>query len=123
MARRGLVALPPRGRFSVIHVEDLCRLILAVIDEPETVAETYEPDDGSDNGWDHRHFARSLGRVFDKRATTLHMPKFLLRAAATLARLFRRKRAKLTPARVGYFCHPHWVVTTSEQRRVGKKWG
>ena len=29
MARRGIVALPPRGRFSVIHVEDLCRLILA----------------------------------------------------------------------------------------------
>ena len=36
MARRGLVALPPRGRFSVIHVEDLCRLILAVLDEPDT---------------------------------------------------------------------------------------
>src|SRR3546814_8479085 len=69
MARRGLVALPPRGRFSVIHVEDLCRLILAVIDEPETVAETYETDDGSDTGWDHRPFARSPGRVFDKRSS------------------------------------------------------
>ncbi|HEX9933538.1 MAG TPA: NAD-dependent epimerase/dehydratase family protein, partial [Allosphingosinicella sp.] len=46
MARRGFVALPPRGRFSVIHVEDLCRLLLALVDEPETIGETYEPDDG-----------------------------------------------------------------------------
>jgi uncharacterized protein YbjT (DUF2867 family) len=34
MARRGFVALPPRGRFSVIHVEDLCRLLLAVVAAP-----------------------------------------------------------------------------------------
>src|SRR3546814_10919051 len=31
MARRGFVALPTPGRFSVIQVEDLCRLLLAVI--------------------------------------------------------------------------------------------
>ena len=115
MARRGFVALPPRGRFSVVHVEDLCRLILAVLDEPDTVAETYEPDDGSERGWDHRHFARTLARVFDKRASTMHMPKFLLRGAARLDRLFRRKRAKLTPDRVGYFCHPDWVVAADRR--------
>ena len=68
MARRGLVALPPKGRFSVIHVEDLCRLILALLDAPDSVGETYEPDDGTPEGWDHRHFARTLGRVFGKRA-------------------------------------------------------
>lgn len=115
MARRGFVALPPRGRFSVIHVEDLCRLILTVIDEPETVAETYEPDDGVQDGWDHSDFARTLGRAFDKRASTWHMPKFLLRGAAGLDRLFRRKRAKLTPDRVDYFCHPDWVVAAKRR--------
>jgi uncharacterized protein YbjT (DUF2867 family) len=36
MARRGLVALPPGGRFSVIHVEDLCRLILTVLEDPDS---------------------------------------------------------------------------------------
>src|SRR5687768_8727791 len=41
MARRGLVALPPRGRFSVIHVEDLCRLILALLDDADSWTETY----------------------------------------------------------------------------------
>src|SRR3546814_4547152 len=112
MARRGFVALPPPGRFSVIHVEDLCRLILAVIDEPDTVAEVYEPDDGSDNGWDHSHFALSLGRVFDKRATTLHMPKFLPPAAPRLDRLFRRPRPSAPPDPVRHSSHPHRGVPT-----------
>jgi uncharacterized protein YbjT (DUF2867 family) len=110
MARRGFVALPPAGRFSVIHVEDLCRLILAAIDEPETVSEIYEPDDGRENGWEHRHFARTLSRVYGKRAATVSMPKILMRGASRLDRLFRRKKAKLTADRVSYFCHPDWVV-------------
>ena len=111
MARRGLVALPPKGRFSVIHVEDLCRLILAVADEPETVGERYEPDDGTPYGWEHRHFARTLGRIFGKRAATLAMPRMVMHGASQIDRLFRRDKAKLTPDRVRYFCHPDWVVT------------
>lgn len=111
MARRGFVALPPPGRFSVIHVEDLCRLILAVIDEPDTHGETYEPDDGVDNGWEHRHFARTLGRILGRRAATVHVPKVVMRGASRLDRLVRRDEAKLTADRVRYFCHPDWVVT------------
>jgi hypothetical protein len=38
------------------------------------------------------------------------MPKPVLRLASGLDRLFRRKRARLTPDRVGYFCHPDWVA-------------
>ena len=119
MARRGFVALPPTGRFSLLHVEDLCRLILAVVDEPDTVAETYEPDDGVENGWDHRHFARSLGRVFGKRVMTLSMPRAALKAASRVDRMFRRDRAKLTADRVGYFCHPDWVVRAGHRPPAG----
>ena len=111
MAKRGLVALPPKGRFSVIHVEDLCRLILAVVDAPASVGETYEPDDGTLDGWDHRHFARTLGRIFGKRATTVAVPKAVMKGAARLDRLVRRSKAKLTPDRARYYCHPDWVVT------------
>lgn len=111
MAQRGLVALPPPGRFSVIHVEDLCRLILAVLDEPETHGETYEPDDGVENGWEHRHFARTLGRLFGKRAATVRLPRMVMRGASRLDRLVRREGARLTADRVRYFCHPDWVVT------------
>ena len=110
MARRGIVALPPRGRFSLVHVEDLCRLILALLDEPDTVSETYEPDDGREGGWEHRYFARTLGRLFGRRALTLAIPRPLLRVAARMDRLVRRSKAKLTPDRVSYFCHPDWVA-------------
>ena len=110
MARRGLVALPPKGRFSVIHVEDFCRLILALADRPETFLQTYEPDDGRPDGWDHRLFARTLGRIFGKRAATVAMPKLVMQGAAQVDRLVRRSNAKLTPDRVRYFCHPDWVV-------------
>ena len=111
MARRGLVALPPRGRFSVIHVDDLARLILAVIDCPDTYGQVYEPDDGAENGWSHRHFARTLGRVFGKRAATLAVPKAVVKGVARVDKLVRRGNAKLTPDRARYYCHPDWVVT------------
>jgi len=121
MARRGLVALPPEGRFSLIHVDDLCRLVLAIVDEPESVGEIYEPDDGREDGWNHRHFARSLGRVYGKRAATVSMPKLVMRGAARLDQLFRRKSAKLTADRVNYFCHPDWTVSP-ERRPPPRLW-
>ena len=116
MAKRGFVALPPRGRFSLVHADDLSRLFLALLDEPDTFAETYEPDDGREGGWDHRHFARTLGRIYGRRAATVAVPRTLMRAAARVDRLFRRSRAKLTPDRVGYFCHPDWV--SAAERKV-----
>jgi len=121
MARRGLVALPPKGRFSVIHVEDLCRLILAAIDRPETFLQTYEPDDGRIEGWDHRHFARTLGRVFGKRAATLAVPGVVVKGAARLDRLVRGGKARLTPDRARYFCHPDWVAA-AEARPPASLW-
>lgn len=110
MARRGFVALPPKGRFSLIHVEDLCRLILALLPAEESHGEVYEPDDGREGGWDHHFFARTLGRIYGKRAATLAMPRPVMRAAARMDVLLRRRGAKLTPDRVDYFCHPDWVV-------------
>jgi uncharacterized protein YbjT (DUF2867 family) len=110
MARRGVVALPPKGRFSVVHVEDLCRLLLALPDRPETIGQLYEPDDGREGGWTHRHFARTLGRLFGKRAATFAMPKLVMAGAARIDSLVRRDKAKLTPDRARYFSHPDWVV-------------
>jgi uncharacterized protein YbjT (DUF2867 family) len=115
MARRGLVPLPPRGRLSVIHVDDLCRLILDLLDADDSWGEIYEPDDGTPDGWDHREFARAMGEAFGKRTMPLSMPRFALRAASRADRLFRRGNAKLTADRVSYFCHPDWVA--SPERR------
>jgi nucleoside-diphosphate-sugar epimerase len=121
MARRGLVPLPPRGRLSVIHVDDLCRLILALLDADDSWGEIYEPDDGAHEGWDHREFARALGSAFGRRAVPLSMPRLALRAASRADRLFRRRKAKLTPDRVSYFCHPDWVASR-DRRPPAQLW-
>jgi uncharacterized protein YbjT (DUF2867 family) len=121
MARRGLVALPPGGHFSVIHVADLCRLILAVLDDHDSWSETYEPDDGREGGWEHRHFAKVLGSVYGRRAITLAMPRFVMRAASRLERLFRRGKAKLTADRVRYYCHPDWTAAP-DHRPPARLW-
>lgn len=121
MAARGFVALPPAGRFSILHVEDLCRLILATLPDGETFSETYEPDDGTENGWEHRHFARTLGRILGRRAATLAVPKVVMQGAARIDKFVRRDRAKLTPDRVRYFCHPDWVVA-AERKPPARLW-
>jgi nucleoside-diphosphate-sugar epimerase len=121
MAKRGLVALPPKGRFSVIHVEDLCRLLLALPERPDTVGQLYEPDDGREGGWAHRHFARTLGRLFGKRAATFAMPRLVMAGAARIDSLVRRDRAKLTPDRARYFSHKDWVVR-AECRPPAEVW-
>jgi len=115
MARRGIVALPPRGHFSVIHVDDLAALVLALVDAEQSFGETYEPDDGREGGWEHRHFARTLSRLFGKRAATVAMPAPVLKGVARLDRLVRRGKAKLTPDRARYFSHPDWVAAAERK--------
>jgi uncharacterized protein YbjT (DUF2867 family) len=109
MAARGLVALPPRGRLSVIAAEDLARLLLALA-EDDAPGRTYEPSDGRPGGWSHADFARALGEAVGRRVRTLAVPAAVLRLGAQIDGMVRGKGAKLTPDRVQYFCHPDWAV-------------
>ncbi|MDB5688281.1 MAG: NAD-dependent epimerase/dehydratase [Sphingomonas bacterium] len=109
MAARGIVALPPGGRLSVIAAQDLARLLLALA-KGGTPGGTYEPDDGRPGGWSHGDFARALGAAVQRRVRTLAVPAALLRIGAGIDGLVRGRGAKLTPDRVRYFCHPDWVV-------------
>ena len=43
-------------------------------------------------------------------AVSMPAPAAVLRLGARVDRLIRRDKAKLTPDRVAYFCHPDWVV-------------
>lgn len=110
-AKAGVVPLPPRGRMAVIHVDDLARLLLALVPGGDDVShKLFEPDDGRAGGWSHKSFAKAIGWAVGKRITPLPLPAFALRAAARGDRLLRRAAAKLTEDRVGYMCHPDWTV-------------
>ena len=116
MARRGLVFLPPRGRFSAIHVDDLARLLVALIPAGEQcIGDIYEADDGVDGGWSHRSFARAIGKAVGRSIESFSVPAPLLLAGGYIARLVRRSGAKLTPDRARYFAHPDWTVDTGKR--------
>lgn len=114
MAKRGLIALPPGGRLSLLHADDLARLLIALAASNEVAARTLEPDDGHAGGYSHREFAALLGRAVKREAVAVAVPHAILRTAAALDGLIRRDGAKLTPDRVAYFCHPDWVADTAK---------
>jgi len=112
-AKWGVVPLPPGGATSIIHAEDLARLLvgLAVTNAAPTRKKVYEPDDGREGGWSHKELAQAIGRAMGRgRVLAPHLPRAVLDLAATADRLARGDRAKLTADRVGYMCHPNWVA-------------
>ena len=111
-ARFGFVPLPPGGASSIIHVADLARLLLAMVDaQPALVLKKmFEPDDGREGGWSHKELAAAIGRAVGRRVFAPHLPRVALDMAARVDGLMRGAGAKLTPDRVGYMAHPNWVA-------------
>lgn len=107
MAKRGIMLLPPRGRGSWIHVEDLARLLLTLASGGASHA-ILEPDDGTPVT--HEQMAQAIAQALGKASvTTLHAPRPLLNLAARADRLLRGDKAKLTPDRASYMAHPDWT--------------
>ena len=112
-AKLGFVPLPPGGASSIIHAQDLARLlvVLATGNAASTRKQTYEPDDGREGGWSHKELAAAIGRAVGRsRVFAPHLPRAVLEAAAAADRIARGDRAKLTADRVGYMTHPNWVA-------------
>ncbi len=114
LASKGWALLPPRGQVSVIHVDDLARLLVALLPaHDDATARIFEADDGIEDGWSHEAFARAIGWAIGRRVTTLHAPRFLLKVAGQADRLFRGRKAKLTPDRANYLAHRDWTIDRS----------
>ena len=113
IARWGLMPMPPReGRASLIHVDDLARLLLALVPGGEDLShQIFEPDDGKPDGWSHYELARAIGWAMGRRPWVVHLSRASLERAARADRMLRGPKAKLTPDRVGYMSHPDWVVS------------
>jgi nucleoside-diphosphate-sugar epimerase len=102
--------MPPKGRISVLHADDLASLLLALAGPDAPSAILVEPDDGKPGGWTHREFARALAAAVGTRAAIISSPGILLRLAARADQLLRGEKAKLTTDRAAYFSHRNWVI-------------
>jgi nucleoside-diphosphate-sugar epimerase len=110
MAKFGVMLLPPAGRLSLLHVDDLAWLLVALVEPGAPRGQVIEPDDGRAGGWTHKQLAAALGMAVGRRGVSLSVPAGLLRLAARADRLVRGDRAKLTADRAAYFSHPDWVA-------------
>ena len=110
MAKLGLMLMPPHGHVSLIHVDDLARLLLALAEYSAPSRVLVEPDDGKAHGWTHRQFARALGVAVGTKPAIVSSPGVFLRLAARADQLLRGPKAKLTVDRAAYFSHRNWVV-------------
>ena len=116
-AKLGIVPLPPRGASSIIHVDDLARLLLDLVDASPALVrrQTFEPDDGREGGWSHAELAKAIGKAVGRRVFAPHLPKGLMLAGARIDRLVRGDKARLTADRVGYMAHPNWVARSAKK--------
>ena len=121
LAKWGVMPVPPRhGRASIIHVDDLARLFLALVPGGEgTTFQTFEPDDGRKDGWSHYELARAVGWAIGRRPWVVHLSQGALHRAARVDRLVRGKNARLTADRVGYMSHADWVVSHGQRPPAG----
>ena len=111
MAQRGFILLPPSGRGSWIHAEDLAALLVTLATTTAFPCRgLFEVDDGSAGGQSHRDMGAAIAAAVGKpRAVRVSAPRPLLKLAAHGDRLARRDKAKLTPDRAAYMAHPDWV--------------
>ncbi|TRD10693.1 NAD-dependent epimerase/dehydratase family protein [Erythrobacter insulae] len=111
VARFGFVPVPSAGRTSIIHVEDLARLLVALVPEnPVTLRRIYEPWDDNAFGYEHSELAQMIGEAMgNDNAKALPLSPAIMQFGAKVDGFLRGANAKLTPDRVGYMLHPDWV--------------
>lgn len=111
-AKWGFVPVPKKGDTSVIHVDDLARLLLAMPrGDEEVTGRILEPDDGKQGGWSHYELARAIGHAVGRRPWIIGLSRKAMERAAGLDQFFRGSGAKMTRDRAAYFSHPDWVVS------------
>lgn len=125
MARLGLVFRSGFGekRFSLVHVEDLCRGLLAVLDRGTRVAAegeagVYFLDDGKDRSWDE--IALAACAAAGRRARVVPLPEAvsaLVAAGAMLAAALTRTPNILSFDKLREMRHATWTCTSERARR------
>ncbi|MEL6961522.1 MAG: NAD(P)-dependent oxidoreductase [Pseudomonadota bacterium] len=100
------------ARFSLLYVDDLVDLILAVIAPQIAHKQTLEPDDGKNGGHSWCGMIAAAEKALGVQSIRLHPPKALLMAlgyANVGLRLLPGYTPMLTPEKVREITHLNWV--------------
>ncbi|MDZ3837413.1 MAG: NAD(P)-dependent oxidoreductase [Rhodospirillales bacterium] len=100
------------GRFSLLHVDDLARLLCVLLQQPAWAGETFEPDDGRFGGYGWRDLAAIAGKAQGKTVRCLELPRAVVWCAAVaqeLAAAVTGGAAMLSRGKLGELCYPDWV--------------
>lgn len=117
----GWAPLPAQadGRFSLIHVDDLARAVVAWLASPAAAGRSYEIDDGTHGGYDWPRILAIASRVLRAGRPIRRIPIGMgpLRVAAHI-NLFAARRLgyapMLTPGKLREITHPDWVCDSGD---------
>ncbi len=113
--KRGLAPVPAggRGRLSLIHVADLCAVLMTMLARPPADG-VYEIDDGTVAGYSLSEMAGVAAGVLGRRARVVGVPRFLMMGVAGVQQALARatgRPAILSPGKVREIFHHDWIVT------------
>lgn len=114
MLARGwlLRAGPEQARFSLLHVDDLCSALLALLERPILGGQLHCLDDGRDGAYTWADVAGLGSKLSGRRVRTLPIPPPLLKTAALVNLHSSRLRTAppiLVPGKVRELIHRDWV--------------
>ena len=112
-----------RGRFSLIHVDDLVGAMLAWVGGPDDCADTFELEDGA-GGYRWPDVLAAVARFRSRRVVSLGVPRFVLATAAFANELLAKRfhyAPMVTRGKVRELFHPDWVAR-NEPIRAALGW-
>ena len=117
-ARRGILWVlgNPRQQFSLLHVEDLSRLVMGLVESNLTSQLILEPDDGYIGNYDWHTIQKITSDYFNSKVRLVTLPSSMLLSTAHLNVLFSKLihySPMLTPGKVRELAHDNWCSKTN----------
>ncbi|MGY6554487.1 MAG: NAD-dependent epimerase/dehydratase family protein [Wenzhouxiangella sp.] len=114
MLARGwlLRAGPAQARFSLLHVDDLCAALLALLERAGLGGQVHCLDDGQVGAYRWSDIAELGSRISGRRVRTLAIPRAALKTAALVnlhSSCLRAAPPILVPGKVRELIHTDWV--------------
>ncbi len=115
---RGFLLTPAgrRGRFSLLHVQDLAAAIERLLAGDTWDGGVLELDDGREGGYGWTDLAEAAGRHLGRRIRLVSVPLGLLWLPAELNQRLQRSLGRasvFTPGKLRELFHPDWVARSS----------